>query len=170
MNTKSIFIVGIILSFLAFLNACKKQGCTNKGALNYNKSAGIDDGSCEYCDTIQTYRSYQYNEYSDWQNGSPYYSQKVISMNIITDIYQYEGNSCRKYGKNINTSYCNFILWITNKVSNKSIRYTIYYYDNFGNYVNKQYTLPPSGETYIPIGIDNGCNNYFDMSNSFEYF
>jgi hypothetical protein len=38
-----LFVVGI-LSF----NACKKEGCTNEDATNYDSKANFDDGSCTY--------------------------------------------------------------------------------------------------------------------------
>jgi len=39
-----------ILCFLGILSlsACKKEGCTNMDAINYDKEANNDDGSCNY--------------------------------------------------------------------------------------------------------------------------
>lgn len=34
--------------FILLLTGCKKEGCTNKTADNYNASAKKDDGSCKY--------------------------------------------------------------------------------------------------------------------------
>ena len=39
-------IYSLIIPFLIF--SCKKQGCTNPTAVNYNQHAEQDDGSCEY--------------------------------------------------------------------------------------------------------------------------
>ncbi len=45
----------VLLSFLlCSLSSCKKEGCTDSQADNYNTSAEVDDGSCVYTYDDQT--------------------------------------------------------------------------------------------------------------------
>lgn len=49
--------INLILSIIALLlvgTACKKKGCTDPAAENYNSSAKKDDGSCTYAPTYST--------------------------------------------------------------------------------------------------------------------
>jgi hypothetical protein len=41
----------VLLVFLSFIS-CKKEGCTDPLALNYDEKAKEDNGSCEYKDVI----------------------------------------------------------------------------------------------------------------------
>ena len=45
--TNKIFLL-LILSFSLLLLACKKEGCTDTNAINYNPEADINNGSCNY--------------------------------------------------------------------------------------------------------------------------
>jgi hypothetical protein len=47
MKNKFCFIASAFILF-SFLNSCKKEGCMDSMALNYNEKAKNDDGSCEY--------------------------------------------------------------------------------------------------------------------------
>ncbi|UTW61471.1 hypothetical protein KFE98_15850 [bacterium SCSIO 12741] len=48
---KRLLIIGLAL---LTLQACKKEGCTDPTATNYNTDAGKDDGSCTYPSTNNT--------------------------------------------------------------------------------------------------------------------
>ena len=50
MNSRKIF--GIAFVFVAMLTSCKKEGCIDVNATNYNSEAGKDDGSCVYESTL----------------------------------------------------------------------------------------------------------------------
>lgn len=51
MKTQLLLIICICLS----LGACRKKGCTNPSATNYNEKAKKDNGSCQYASTVQTF-------------------------------------------------------------------------------------------------------------------
>ena len=45
---KTLIIAGLSLSMVGGLTSCKKEGCTDSTATNYDEKAKKDDGSCEY--------------------------------------------------------------------------------------------------------------------------
>lgn len=55
MTTKFFYLPVLALFIGALtLTSCKKEGCTDKDATNYNSEADKDDGSCEYPDPEPT--------------------------------------------------------------------------------------------------------------------
>ena len=48
---------------LTTLNACKKEGCTDSFATNYDEKADSDNGTCTYTGTIQFWYG---KSASDW--------------------------------------------------------------------------------------------------------
>ena len=54
MHFSNILIIG--LSMLALAGSCKKKGCTDPDAVNYNAEAEKDNGSCNYAVTSENYQ------------------------------------------------------------------------------------------------------------------
>jgi hypothetical protein len=52
-DMKKIFLVGIVAVGALTMTACKKKGCIDNTATNYNSKAKKDDGTCLYVPTIQ---------------------------------------------------------------------------------------------------------------------
>ncbi len=50
MNITKTFTIGLILLFTLNFVSCKKKGCTDSAATNYDSDAKKDDGSCVYPD------------------------------------------------------------------------------------------------------------------------
>ena len=48
-------IFTIALTTVIALSSCKKEGCTDESAINYNSKAKKDDSSCEYSSTEPAY-------------------------------------------------------------------------------------------------------------------
>jgi hypothetical protein len=54
MNKSKIFLITLISVASIGLTSCKKEGCTDSSATNYNSEATKDDGSCKYEDPTPT--------------------------------------------------------------------------------------------------------------------
>lgn len=71
------------------LTACKKEGCTDENALNYNSSAKKDDGSCTYEDlplyTVPT--TYNFTDASG--NNTVVYSGQTERLNQLREMVVY---------------------------------------------------------------------------------
>lgn len=54
MNISKTISLVLLSTFFAFgMSSCKKEGCTDSTALNYDADAEEDDGSCEYPEEIE---------------------------------------------------------------------------------------------------------------------
>lgn len=42
------FIIGVALAGISVLTSCKKEGCSDSAAINYNIDVKKDDGSCKF--------------------------------------------------------------------------------------------------------------------------
>ncbi|MBK6526204.1 MAG: hypothetical protein IPG07_12035 [Crocinitomicaceae bacterium] len=69
------YLVMTILSFSATLISCKKEGCTDPQAFNYNADANENDGTCTY----QSRTSFWFNQTtSNWLSVT----NGITSLNI----------------------------------------------------------------------------------------
>ncbi len=97
------FILILTISFLAILS-CKKKGCTDHSATNYDYNAQVDDGSCVY---------------STPNNQSASYTDFMFSITIDGVAHKTEGS----YGSNLGiypttaTNHC----YISNSTSGASL-------------------------------------------------
>jgi hypothetical protein len=40
--------IGLVFAIAVLVMSCKKEGCTDSTAANYNQDAKVDDGTCAY--------------------------------------------------------------------------------------------------------------------------
>jgi hypothetical protein len=70
---KKMMILMTVTSVLGLgIASCKKKGCTDPDALNYNAEAKKDDGSCQYDSTSDVYVSANITSNTTWESGRIY--------------------------------------------------------------------------------------------------
>jgi len=72
--TKKVILIS--LAILTIASSCKKKGCIDKLANNYNSEAKKDDGSCTYDGSVVF-----------WINGTTAYNLRVIDSVDFVSIY-----------------------------------------------------------------------------------
>ncbi len=75
---KRIIKVSFVLAAAAItlLAACKKEGCTDTNAVNYNEEANTDDGSCMYNATAHF-----------WMDATTSQNLQLVSISGFIDVY-----------------------------------------------------------------------------------
>jgi len=94
-----IFSLFIVITIAFSFSACKKKGCTDPIAENFDLDAAEDDGSCAYIDgcTDASAANYNPNATRDdgsciftgqvvfWQDGSPSYGYTYVTIESTTE-------------------------------------------------------------------------------------
>ena len=70
---KQIFLLGLTALTLTSLNSCKKEGCIDAIADNFNADADKDDGSCTYSASV-----------SFWYNGNTSTNLQLDDISSLT--------------------------------------------------------------------------------------
>lgn len=108
---KSILLISVGFLSLTIFISCKKEGCTNSNAINYDIKANKDDGSCIYennPDALDERTVYlgkylvtdsiaQPGPNNEWEVGSPYLIQITTGNTLKDTIFI---NDLAGYGEN----------------------------------------------------------------------
>lgn len=80
------FLYSVIAASIV-LSACKKEGCTDEAALNYNENAKKDDGSCEYPPQLTDYVVPSTYEFTDAAgNSTVNYSGQTERLDQLSEM------------------------------------------------------------------------------------
>ncbi|MBL4651875.1 MAG: DUF4856 domain-containing protein [Flavobacteriales bacterium] len=59
---KKVLLIVITFSIIGGMSSCRKKGCTDETATNYNEKAKKDDGTCEFDDSYEVPTTYTFND------------------------------------------------------------------------------------------------------------
>ena len=84
MNSK---IIAIVLTSIVAFSSCKKEGCTDESATNYNSKAKKDNGTCEYPSTEPAYTIPSTYSFTDVNgNSTVSYSGQTERLNQLDEL------------------------------------------------------------------------------------
>ena len=83
---KNIFIPALLIASVAVVTSCKKKGCTDDEAINFNTEAKKDDGSCEYAD-LNIPTTYVFKDASG--NNTVSYGGQIERLDQLTEMTTY---------------------------------------------------------------------------------
>lgn len=97
MKNVYVLFLGILLSFLT---GCKKEGCTDYFADNYNQSAKKDDGSCVYSEKVIFWQdaSTSQNLVNAGITGLTLYIDGQLIGSCLSSVYWTGAPSCSQSG------------------------------------------------------------------------
>ncbi|UKN01970.1 hypothetical protein K6119_00380 [Paracrocinitomix mangrovi] len=141
-----------ILSISLLMISCKKEGCTDTTALNYNAEADVDDGTCVYPepDPREPYLGNYWVTDSTWIFGS-FSEENVYTLQVTT------GGTASDtiYLNNLwNDGVAYFAIMAGTNFSIPSQQVSgPYYAEGSGNFTNDVITYQTSGDAYVNHGI-----------------
>lgn len=149
MKTKVLISAACIAMLL--IAGCKKEGCTDPAATNYDSKAKKNDGSCIYPepDPREPYLGNYLVLDSMWLGGS-FYQEEMYTLQVKTG----STKSDTIYLNNLWNNGAGYIAIMTG--SNFSIPSQQvsgpYYVSGSGNFNNNVITYQTSGDVYVNIG------------------
>jgi len=164
MSLKYCLVTALVLLLGLFGQSCKK-GCTNPTALNYVRSAKVDDASCLYCDSVLiTGNNSNQIAVADFNSASPYFEQNVIQLIVSNNFVQYNGNGCQLLGHTNNSATGTVSTYYTASISNETSSTVVFTGtiqigvflsgsgEVFFDYSVSNVSIPPSGTTTVKLG------------------
>lgn len=105
-------IIGIILTaaFIATVSSCKRYGCLDPDAVNFDSKADYDDGTC-YCNQISELETIT-SGHGIYYTDAYHYTIAYVSFRYYSEKIGYVGNNCNDQPE---TKYFLEILNITDK-------------------------------------------------------
>ncbi|MGC6429349.1 MAG: MbnP family protein [Flavobacteriales bacterium] len=155
-----------LFSLTLILSSCKKEGCINPIALNFDKKSKIDDGSCEYDLSFNFIiknngNTIQPNDIIEFENNS----YRLERLKFYISNFSFNNSSVDENS--------NVHLFDLDKPESHSVKKTI----NTLNYSNFTFSLgldsllnssdPSEYETDHPLGLNSGT--YWPMSGAPSY-
>ncbi|MBI2968296.1 MAG: hypothetical protein HYY40_10865 [Bacteroidetes bacterium] len=139
--TTAILLAGAGIMAISVLTGCKKKGCTDPNALNYNPDATKDDGSCQYLTTIHDTITVQVHDtlrgkaisgnctYPDFSGVQTIAAGAVISLYLGTSV---SGNPVATAIADINGNYLlpyllpnNYFIYAIYNTENQNVKAAI---------------------------------------------
>lgn len=121
----------------ASMLSCKKKGCSDKFAINYNIVAEKDDGSCVYCTETQVDKGQLTHYLVDDISGSQYQGQQILRIDVSGYVRSYNDLSCGDEFCFANITLTNLIgsniSYIDFKIYIYPIAGSSWYYDHTNN-------------------------------------
>ncbi|PCH92307.1 MAG: hypothetical protein COB85_08340 [Bacteroidetes bacterium] len=162
----------LCLLFIVIVSSCKKEGCTDESAINYDIVANKDDGSCEYCIPAEEGRGSLTFYLIDDIFNSQYYNEQILRIDITGVRRVYSDASC-----GVLTCYADFTITnlIANNISYIDFWLSIYpsiggswYYDHT---TNSGASIPEGGQITInDVPASSSCGSLdFASVNDYLY-
>jgi Domain of unknown function (DUF4856) len=172
----NIYVIGLLSLFV--LAACKKEGCTDPSATNYNKKAKKDDGSCKYSlpYTIPT----TYSFVNSQGNNTVDYSGQTDRLNHLREMIAYAetGTTTSLNAQVLKDMFNNangngngsFSFTSSRQLQNKCFSLDtaliISYFDALANASNDFSQTASNGQAGV---LTSGTSSYLFAANGFEY-
>jgi hypothetical protein len=126
----------IFIAALCFvLNSCKQKGCMDPKSLNYDIMADEDDGTCLYCQSINTTIANRTEYLIDDFNSSIHYNQSILRFDMTQHADTFNFLQCGNTG-------CKVDLKVTSQVNEAmTLNYQLYSSFPVQLYSNQRITI-----------------------------